>query len=153
VTGIMSNKNLIEKLKNKDCVRPFGLMSEEEQECFKKVGKENCIYYSEHECWSSVSVNQIFQSCITYAIKPDYKPEPEYVDLEIYINDGIDKRYRLGCSVNNMWRDLHELPSLPNFEGFYMPDPVVKDGYEYLFIGTVARNISKGKKVFARFRK
>ena len=142
------NKEIIKRLKDKNYVRAFGLMSPEEQACFREVGEDNCLYYS-----SGIPDWQIpagFANGTTYAIKPDYQPEPEYRDWVIIYHSVSGF---LGCSMSRGWMNLHELPSLPNFEGFYMPDPVVKDGHEYLFIGTVARNIAKGKTVYARFRK
>ena len=154
------NKELIEKLKIKYYVRAFGLMLPEEQECFKKVGIKNCIIYGgmcgkQGAEWRDTTAE--LQGDFTYAIKPDYQPEPEFQDVEIIQQGnwlGITRPWaedysRFPSDFNN----LHCLPSLPNFEGFYMPDPVAKDGHEYLFIGTVARNIAKGKTVYARFRK
>jgi len=141
------NNELIKRLKDKNYVRAFGLMLLEEQECFRKVGKENCLHF---DCsWIVPTATHWFPAS-TYAIKPDYQPEPEYRDWVIIYHSVSGF---LGCSMSRGWMNLHELPSLPNFEGFYMPDPVVKDGHEYLFIGTVARNIAKGKTVYARFRK
>jgi len=151
------NKELIEKLKIKYYVRAFGLMLPEEQECFREVGKGNCLWYYSNS-WSGNSMSDnCFSNHMTYAIRPKYQPEPEFVDLEIIQQGnwlGITRPWaedysRFPSDFNN----LHCLPSLPNFEGFYMPDPVAKDGHEYLFIGTVARNIAKGKTVYARFRK
>ena len=145
---------MIEKLKDKDYVRAFGLMKPEEQECLKKVRKENCVIFN--DTWAlPYQLCQPFENRFTYAIKPDYQPEPEFVDLEIVEGkDGFLGVYNKEPipMTNFPFVHLHCLPSLPNFEGFYMPDPVITDGHEYLFIGTVARNIAEGKKVYARFR-
>ena len=67
---------LIEKLKNKNYVRAFGLMTPEEQECLISVGKINCMWYSMHK-WQDASDTSGFFDDFTYAIKPDYQPEPE----------------------------------------------------------------------------
>ena len=72
--------DLIEKLKQKDYVRAFGLMSKEEQECYEKVAPENCLYYSHSNSWKAVWA---FNDHQTFAIKPDYQPEPETEDIEI----------------------------------------------------------------------
>jgi len=145
---------LIKKLKDKNYVRAFGLMSPEEQECFRKANNDNAVimYVSTEGNKAEWHSGKCKFDCpdYTYAIKPDYQPEPEYRDWVIIYHSVSGF---LGCSMSRGWMNLHELPSLPNFEGFYMPDPVVKDGHEYLFIGTVARNIAKGKTVYARFRK
>ena len=70
---------LIEKLKDKDYVRAFGLMTLEEQECFRKVGKENLLVYHSDDTWN-LSICDSFSGNITYAIKPNYQPEPAYKD-------------------------------------------------------------------------
>ena len=149
---------LIEKLKDKNYVRAFGLMEETlpgSMNCFKKVGKKNCLCFHGGQWGDPNNSNDCFNYQYTYAIKPDYQPEPEFVDLEIFALDGwLMVQRDSNCEfLPYLQTHLHCLPSLPNFEGFYMPDPVITDGHEYLFIGTVARNIAKGKKVFARFRK
>ena len=153
--------DLIEKLKDKKYVRVFGLMTPKEREYLREVGKENLLvlYGLPHEngsvYWKENEHNPDNYPALTYAINPDYQPEPEFVDLEIFALDGwLMVQRDSNCEfLPYLQTHLHCLPSLPNFEGFYMPDPVITDGHEYLFIGTVARNIAKGKKVFARFRK
>ena len=73
--------NLIEKLKDKTYVRAFGLMTPLERECLEKVGKRNCYEFTSHR-WI-VPTGDSFFGWLTYAIKPDYQPESEYVDYEI----------------------------------------------------------------------
>ena len=123
-------KDIIKKLKDKTYVRPFGLMAPEEQECFRKVKRYNCVCFAESIVWISCS-GGIFANVETYAIKPkpDYQPESEFVDLEIAEHaQGIVQIWWLG-----VWKDKHEflpydfthlhyLPSLPKFEGFYLKD-------------------------------
>lgn len=107
------NKELVEKLKNKDYVREFGRMSEEERELYKKVGARNCVRYS--SVLSICGWYDAFDFCerFSYAIKSDYQPEPEYEDVEI-VNTG-----RLGIyTPKGRWTNLHEIPSMPNFRGF-----------------------------------
>ena len=36
---------MIKKLKDENDVRAFGRMTPEEQECFRKVGKKNCLCF------------------------------------------------------------------------------------------------------------
>jgi len=113
---------MIEKLKNKKYVRAFGLMKPEEQECFKKAGKVNCSHYNGDE-WDPVCLG-LFNRNSTYAIKPDYKPEPEYKDIEITQQGnwlGITRPWAWDYSRFPFdFTHLHCLPSLPNFEGFYL---------------------------------
>jgi hypothetical protein len=67
-------KDLIEKLKdNKVC---FGLLSEQEQECFKKVGKSNCQLMGIQNLWEPALSGE-WSFGLTYRIKPDYQPEPK----------------------------------------------------------------------------
>jgi len=68
---------LIEKLKDKTYVQAFELMTPEEQECFRKVGKKNCV--ASGQSWARPIVDgSDFYPKGTYAIKPNYQPEPEY---------------------------------------------------------------------------
>ena len=153
------NKELIEKLKIKYYVRAFGLMLPEEQECFKKVGIKNCIIYG-RMCgkqgaeWRDTTAE--LQGDFTYAIKPDYQPEPEFQDVEI-----IQQGNWLG--ITRPWAEdysrfpfdfthLHCLPSLPGFRGFW------HKGLNDSFIGgdhyeEIAEMIDEKTKVYARFRK
>ena len=147
---------MIEKLKKNK--KAFGLLEPEEQECFKNVRKINCLWYhgSGVNDWGSDSgAFSKFDNQTTYAIKPDYKPEPEYVDLEIVENGnwlGIvltDTNKVPLTIVPYVFTKLYELPSLPNFEQFYQ-----SFGGKPCYVSTnyVAKFISEGKKVFARFR-
>lgn len=155
---------LIEKLKKKGYVRAFGLMTPEEQECFEKVGKKNCIYLLTNEenedSWMDGKYShKVFKGDTTYAIKPDYQPEPEYVDLEIERcsdSEGIVwlgawseehiKPSEKGMKLPYPFTHLHCLPSLPGFDGFEVDGNTIPTEY-------VASNISVGCKVIAKFRK
>ena len=118
------NKELIERLKDKKYVRAFGLMKNEERECFRKVGYDNCLRYVAKDSWTKSSTHDLFSNITTYAIKPDYQPEPEYVDLEITEEKGLlGVRAGFHCvTLIYEFTHLHCLPSLPNFEGFYLKD-------------------------------
>jgi len=120
--------NIIEKLKDKDYVRAFGLLSPEEQKCLIKVGKANLIVYSHSLGWCN-TIGGDFLRTETYAIKPDYQPEPEYVNLEIEeFADGENTKW-LGVwntpeafFLPHQFTHLHCLPSLLNFQGFFAGD-------------------------------
>jgi len=148
---------LIEKLKDKKKIQAFGLLSKEEQECLKKAGKNNCLVYTIQGDWKKGTA--YFVNVSTYAIKPDYKPEPKFVDLEIYeYKDSFDKKW-LGVNRDSNCdflpynpTTLHCLPSLPNFEGFWYESDDTTPPNIYVVIGYVAKTISSGKKVYARFR-
>lgn len=150
---------LTEKLKDKNYVRAFGLMEPEEQECFKKVGKRNCLSYT-NIGWSTTKV-VAFSDYITYAIKTDYQPEPEYVDLEIVLGKtlflGVEFDDCLNLNVPHKFVNLHCLPSLPNFECFwYCTVPKGRFGDQSLRevnFDDVATRIERDKKtVYARLR-
>jgi len=70
--------NIIEKLKDKDYVRAFGLMKPEEQEVLESVGWQNRLVYILNK-WRTDSgkIKGNEREDLTYAIKPDYQPEPE----------------------------------------------------------------------------
>ena len=146
-------KELIEKLKKNKTV--FGLMSSEERECFKKVGKKNCLCFHGGQWGGPNNSNDCFNYQFAYAIKPDYKPEPEFVDLEIERSDGwlgVSKWGDDAMFLPFEFTHLHCLPSLPNFEGFWH-DYDKKMGRRYFCnITEAAPKISEGKKVYARFR-
>ena len=75
---------LIEKLKDKNYVRAFGLMTDEERDVYKKVGSNNCLEYGGNN-WKNAfgGDGRVFDWRFEYVIKPDYRPEPEYEDLEV----------------------------------------------------------------------
>ena len=143
---------LIKKLKDKNYVRAFGLMTPEEQECFREVGKKNCVNFCDY-CWSN-AIGAGFVSGSTYVIKPDYQPEPEFVDLEIERSGewlGVRRTKKVDLPLAAEFLNLHCLPSMPNFEGFLCkPEETMEEKW---FLQGVAKQISLGKKVFARFRK
>ena len=158
------NTEIIEKLKDKTYVRAFGLMEPEEQDCLKKAGKENCRIYSCDGVWILTQVTGDWNRSYTYAIKPDYQPDPEFVDYLIEVCDGedgdeSDLKSFLGVKHkldNNpiLPREhtyLYALPSLPNFECFWYDD--IDRGRELpVAYQDVANRIDKKDTVFARFR-
>ena len=141
--------DMIEKLKDKNYVRAFGLMSEPERECLKKVGKENCLCFHGGQWGDPYRSNACFNYQFTYAIKP----EPEFVDLEIkrevIMQIGDKKFLVLGCIYNNEYVPLHCLTSLPNFELFWYEDT----NTIRIDLDEVAHRIHEGKTVYARVRK
>jgi len=156
------NKELIEKLKDKTYVRAFGLMTPEERECLMKIGRANCEYYTNTYNWTTTNTynwttigNRDFSQSVTYAIKPDYQPESEFVDLEIKIIDngrhlGVNTQGKLHFNYGVVC--LYELSSLPNFFDFWYK---TEKGDKWCFTnnGLVATYRAKGKTVYARFRK
>ena len=137
--------DLIEKLKDKKTAQAFGLRAPEEQACFRKVSKKNCVMFSDN-CWSR-AIGGVFVSGTTYAIKPDYQPEPKFVDLEIKEIKGL-----LGTYENGLFDPLYRLPSLPGFDEFWTGSGDSIRTRRIVPFDDVASNIDEGKKVYARFR-
>ena len=153
---------LIKKLQDKNYVRAFGLMKPEEQECFRKA-KGNCLVYQGQTgilpLWTT---GDGFNNTDTYAIKPDYQPEPEFVDIKIKENACS----RAGYGKDVVWlgifdRDcpfelphffthLHCLSSMPRFREFWYQDIVTR--ISFTDDGIVATHKDEGKTVYARFR-
>jgi len=140
-------KDLIEKLKKNE--KPFGLLTLEEQECLDKVGKQNCLVYTNSGKWENAAKCS-FQSGNTYAIKPDYQPEPEFVDLEIVRHGDFLGAFNDPDVLPFNFTHLHCLPSLPKFHSFVYTK--VNGVEEWLPTVSVASEIDEGHKVFARFR-
>lgn len=123
------NKELIKKLKDNKVGWMF--LSEEEQNCLMQandnVGVENLMYDGEWEGienpWADLSggKNSIWR------IKPDYQPEPVFVNLKITYNKGLLCAYREDVAITkenfaDTFIPINYLPSLPNFQGFFSGD-------------------------------
>ena len=124
--------NLIEKLKDKTYVRAFGLMTPEEQKCFREVGSKNRLVLL-HTGWEEDTgyIGEQQQRgpsfSYTYAIKPDYQPELEHVDVKITRDGGYLCVYREDLIITKencllSFIPVGHLTSLPNFHGFYLMD-------------------------------
>jgi hypothetical protein len=157
------NKELIKKLKDKNYVRAFGLMSNQEKEILLSVGYKNRLVYSSIDTWKddTAAIAWANRSNLTYTIKPDYQPEPEYVDLEVESNkvwlEIKNTAGEGGGSINYLpygFTLLHCLPSLPNFDCFYVVAKDLKPNLTVeISLCEVAKHVSEGKTVYARFRK
>ncbi|MBE3035722.1 MAG: hypothetical protein IMZ70_01360 [Candidatus Atribacteria bacterium] len=146
-------KDLIEKLKKNE--KPFGLLTPEEQAMIKDMMcGGHTLKYSGVE-WIALDASSCYPAnIITYAIKPDYKPEPEVVDLEIVQNtDRADKWLGVygALLASYDFVELHCLPSLPGFKGFWHKGPNDSNiGGDHL--EEIAEMVDEKTKVFARFR-
>ena len=146
---------IIEKLQDKTKVQAFGICSPEEQEVYRKAGKKNCLTYDIQNRWVDEHEDMCtFWNHETYAIKPDYKPEPEFVDLEIEMCSGgffgVKKKLDDNLVLPHDETYLFCLSSLPNFMCFWYKYQVGK--VEFYTDGKVASLIREGTKVYARFR-
>jgi hypothetical protein len=136
---------LIEKLKHN--LAKYEENTPEEQECFEKVGRQNCEYLNTKGKWYGAEPYPGFSLKIRYRVKLDYQSEPEYVDYEIECQGWLGIRAKQ-TEFPYPFLHLHCIPSLPKFDHFWREDDKV-----YMSICGVATQISEGKTVFARFRK
>jgi len=146
---------LIEKLKDKNYVKAFGLMKLEERICFAEIGRNNCEVYCKYNIWSGTKCGGFEQSS-TYAIKSDYQPEPLTRDIKI-----VKKGNWLGIAplwgppiigFPNEFLHLHCIPSMPNFAGFWYSG-IGRDKCEIASILTIYKFLNNKTPVFARLRK
>lgn len=143
----MKDTDIITKLKDKTQAQPFGLRSKEEQEVQQKAGRENVLFFDGRE-WTTIGGGPGgFADMHTYILKPDYEPEPEYVDWKIEaVNDLLCVAERpIGKAIS--YKPLYCVPAMPNFVKF------VEDCHGNICsLDCVANLIHGGHKVFARFR-
>ena len=151
---------MIEKLKKNKVA--FGLMLPEEREIFRGIGVGHCCCFTGMG-WKQAfgdGVNK-FNSETTYAIKPNYKPEPEFVDYLIEICEdancepgtflGVKEKLDNSPILPHDHTYLYCLSSLPNFVHFFAATKNCNDK-QIILSEHVAGYIYSGKKVYARFR-
>ena len=143
--------DLIEKLKDKEQAMPFWMRTEAEREVLMKAAP-NGLLWTDKRVWPAwkESLTRASQlECNIYILKPDYRPEPEYVDVEI-VADGCGQ-LRLKNSLPGkfgMW-PIDMCVRHKDFDYFwYETGPVITS---HLAIHDVAPAKRKNKKVFARF--
>ena len=154
---------IIEKLKDKNYVRAFMLMSDDEQDCLIKVKWQNRLVLTIkgwRDDYDRIPGRE--RTHFTYAIKPNYQPEPEYVDYLIEICEdtdceegcflGIKEKLDKSPILPHEHTYLYCLPSLSNFDQFWW-DSDTGTRFGSVCIENVARLRAEGKKVYARFRK
>lgn len=145
---------LIEKLQDKDYVRPFGLMTPVERKCYENAGKENCLFY-DGGGWESSGNDGGFSNMYAYAINFGYQSEPEFLDLPITHDGGFLCVYREDVVITRKnyphpFVTINLLPGLPNFECFfYWKETSLRE----VNFDDVATRIDRDKqKVYARLR-
>ena len=145
---------IIKKLQDKKFVRPFGLMEEilpGSHEAYQKAKPINCLVYMSNGAWPT-SRPDGFNDTLTYAIKPNYQPGSEYIDLEIKVVDGWLRVNQKDNALPEPHGSLaiHYLPCLPNFECFWYNFEGVE--IEGITLTIVSKTIDEGKTVYARLR-
>ena len=110
----MCTTETVERLKSKEWVRAFGLMSTEEQECYREVGVSNCdLFTGGGWSWPYVG-DQEFKRHMTYSIKAEYKLPP----LLVYVPVEIDRAGRVCCTYNRDTVLLFHMIAQKNFVCF-----------------------------------
>jgi len=144
----MTDKEIIQKLKDKKTVRAFGLCSKEEQTVYKEADKKNCLCVSDVGTWV-LPVKQGFDKRITYAINEDWEPEPEYDYRPVLISDsgmcGIEIPH------TNDTYNVMVAAGDKDFNVYFYDQP--NDRRAYVSPDCVANAMADGKTVFGRFRK
>ena len=141
---------LIEKLKKPELARAYGLMTPEEQECLRTAGSTNTLWFSIGSQWSKSGCADCPSH--TYILKPDYKPEPEYDDVEIVRHE---ERFAIRnangfSTIPFGYINLNIVVSLHRFVGFF----TTFSNYENrMALPDIATRIREGHKVYARFVK
>lgn len=162
--------NLIEQLKDPKQAQPYGLYRThcpEKAEVLKKAGwknrlvlEEGCFTPDYDNIGPADARSNLHRNQFTFILKPDYKPEPEYVDKEIYIKKEAHVEW-LGIYKTNYRQDvlphtfthLHCLSSLPGFVCFWLDEgDGYHDGNSYVGPARIAGLIEEGRKIYARFR-
>ncbi|KKN77668.1 hypothetical protein LCGC14_0357930 [marine sediment metagenome] len=82
------NKELIEKLKKPELAQAFGLLTDEERAILRQADKANCIVFTNQNDWFVALEAMDWIPTHTYILKPGYKPEPEYLIIEVGIKNG-----------------------------------------------------------------
>jgi len=139
----MTNAERIEKLKDPKQVQAFGLLAQKFQAVLEKAGKRNCICLTGTKLgpeWTQLGPESShWATHLTYILKPNYEPEPEYDKVKVLVAKGVLQcgGVRIDCLCIN-----------PNFAGFWS-----KDGQTHYNDAYVATAIYEGVEVEAWFRK
>ncbi len=138
------NKELIEKLKHKDLAQPYCLLTKKEKRILKDAGYKNrLVLQVDGTFFSDAEGNK--QNLDVYILKPDYEPEPEWIDIEI-VEGGqwLKLKENQPGKPGNTW--LLDCVANPRFVGFVSDSGWVR-------LEEIATRIHNGQKVIARFRR
>lgn len=109
---------LIERLKQNE--KPYGLLTEEERECFESIGKNNCLFFDGVR-WHPCNTGEFFRE-YAYRISPKYQVEPEVVKCEVKKIKDSFREDHLRYFRGNYWRHLTESLNDPDFMYFEYED-------------------------------
>ena len=149
------NIDLINRLKtNENPHRIFADMTAEDQECLKKVGRQNCQYFNSATMWMNLNeIGDNFVATSIYRIKPDYLPEPaksEYIDRPVFKHSDWD--LMVNCP-DGIRRCIDSVTHRSDFRGFWLMQKS-EAGNEYsTHVDNIAQHCAGGVEVIARFEK
>lgn len=141
----MTTNERIEKLKRKDCARQAGWLKKyrpDEHAILDAAGFPCRLRLDSNQQWVNDTGPLGYSD--TLILKPDYEPELEYEDCEVFLCGGT-----LGIDKPT-FKPLYSLPGLPGFVGFFR-DKASKS--QTCSLEYIATKIRKGHKVYARFQK
>ena len=115
------DKELLEQMKTNE--KPFGLMSKELHGAFKSLPKDAKVRAYNVKGWSDYDGSSEWDySCVgvAFQLHPDYQPDPEIVECEIYEANGC-WNYKYDLSI----RSAHVAHNHTNFIGFRICDDII----------------------------
>ena len=140
------DKELIEKLKKPELVRPYCFCSAEIKAIFDEAGLAGCDRIGSDGHVAGIVNHPAKCPGWCYILKPKYEPAPEYEEWEIRINS--EGNLAAFNSAGGAERSLAMCERQPNFVCFWV------DGYQAnMPVTDVATAIREGHKVNARFVK
>lgn len=104
----MTEQERIEKLQDRNRAQPFWLRNKEEQAVLVTAGPKNCLCLShdDPQGFQARTGPTVTSYTERYILKPDYKPEPEYIEIEIEIDSEgmcVLKESVPGCDYKMLW--------------------------------------------------
>lgn len=145
----MNKQEIIEKLKRKDLSQPFGLLTNGERVILQQAGGRNCFQFA--GSWSPKQISRGFSHDITYILKPDYEPEPEFEDCSVHPNSANGR-----LSVSRRAWDyallISDICSEPDFMYFFYPYGDCGGQVTTYVPGEATQWVYQKKEVSARFR-
>ena len=134
-------KELIDRLKNKNYVRAFGLMKPEEQDVLESVGWMNRLVYIPKKWYpDGDKIKYRERTHLTFCIKPGYQPEPELSKSLYEELRSISIASYLGNYKEPVWdgtvigkpsqHTLEEMGLVECCHGYYFPTQKGKEAYK-----------------------
>ena len=115
------DKEMIEKLKNN--LAKFRCLPAEDQDFLKSLPPESVQFLTEWGGWLATGSFGTLMPVGIYRIAPDYQPEPEVVECEVFTREG--RLYYSSCPDDSGWTIECALNN-PDFIGYKYGDGDVR---------------------------